>query len=335
MREQPIIADDLLRSVLQDQYDLVSLTLEFLPVGLDYQAAVYRVESTQRGVYLLKITGRSLYEPRYRIPRYLNDQGIAAVVAPLPTRSGDLWVRLADWTAVLYPWIDGDSSLTGMTNEQWRRLGGIIRQIHQVSIPAELVTSLRTETFDAAAYIQWIQTFEKRHLHMWPGESVSQRALRVDWLTHQATIHAAGDILVKLASVLQKQAGSYVCCHADLHPANLIRDACGQVFVIDWDDVMLAPRERDFIFLRETGAEAFWEGYGYPHVDWVALAYYRWERVVQDVIACAEDMFFKDNPGEETRAAIASLFHEILLGKSSTLHDAHAATAHLPEDLRW
>jgi hypothetical protein len=27
----------------------------------------------------------------------------------------------------------------------------------------------------------------------------------------------------------------------DLHPRNLIRDHAGKVFVIDWDEVMLAP----------------------------------------------------------------------------------------------
>jgi hypothetical protein len=36
--------------------------------------------------------------------------------------------------------------------------------------------------------------------------------------------------LEKLAGVLQKQSGPYVFCHADLHPANLIRDSNGHVF---------------------------------------------------------------------------------------------------------
>ena len=105
------------------------------------------------------------------------------------------------------------------------------------------------------------------------------------------------------------------------------------MFVIDWDDVMLAPKERDFIFVRESAADAFWEGYGQPQVDWIALTYYRWERVVQDVIACADDMFFKDDLGEETRADIAELFHEILQGNTSTINDVYAAAVHLPADL--
>jgi spectinomycin phosphotransferase len=102
---------------------------------------------------------------------------------------------------------------------------------------------------------------------------------------------------------------------------------------IDWDDVMLAPKERDFIFIREREADAFWEGYRQPQVDWIALTYYRWERTVQDIIACADDMFFKGDLGEESRADIAELFHEILLGNTSTIHDVYSAAAHLPADL--
>ncbi len=333
MREKPDIPDELLRATLQDQYDLVPVTLEFLPVGLDYHAGVYRVVSEQSTAYLLKVTSRPLYEARYTVPRYLHDQGITSVVAPLPTRSGGLWAKLGDWTAIVYPFIDGDSSFTGMTHEQWRELGSIFKHIHQVIVPAEWFESLRKETFDAAEYARWIHAFEAQHFLSPHGGSVSQRAFRADWLAHQATIHTAVSSLEKLAGVLQKRSGPYVFCHADLHPANLIRDSDGHVFVIDWDDVMLAPKERDFIFVREAGAEAFWQGYGQPQVDWIALTYYRWERVVQDVIACAEDMFFKDDLGEETRADIAGLFREILLGNTSTINDVSAAAAHLPADL--
>src|SRR5579859_6031209 len=137
MREKPAIADEFLRAILQDQYVLIPVTLEFLPVGLDYHAGVYRVVSEQGTVYLLKVTSRPLYEPRYLIPRYLNDQGIPSVVAPLPTKNHDLWAWVGVWTVIMYPFIDGDTSLTGMTDEHWRKLGTIFKQIHQVIVPAE------------------------------------------------------------------------------------------------------------------------------------------------------------------------------------------------------
>src|SRR6266567_1675676 len=113
MREQPSIPEDHLRACLQDQYDLYPVALEFLPRGRDYSAGVYRVVSEQGTAYLLKVTSRSLYEPSCLVPHYLKDQGITSVVAPVPTKSYALWTKLVDWIVIVYPFIEGDTSLTG------------------------------------------------------------------------------------------------------------------------------------------------------------------------------------------------------------------------------
>jgi spectinomycin phosphotransferase len=329
MRKPPSITEEQLRACFQNQYDLNPVTLEFLPLGLDYNAGVYRVVSEQGTAYLLKVTSRPLYEPRCLVPRYLNEQGITSVVAPVPTRSGALWTRVEEWTVIVYPFIDGDTRWTGMANEQWKEVGTIFQQIHQVMLPPEGFESLRKETFDPTEYARWVRTFEAQHLHSRHDGSGSSRALRADWVAHQSTIHTGVSSLEQLAGVLQRRAGPYVICHADLHAANLIRDPLGHVFVIDWDEVMLAPKERDFIFVREPRAAAFWEGYGQTEIDWVALTYYLWERVVQDLIQCTQDVCFRDDLGEETRVDIAQLFHEILAEDQGTIYAAYAAAAHL------
>jgi spectinomycin phosphotransferase len=329
MREQPGIPDERLRACLQDQYDLPPVTLEFLPVGHDYNAGVYRAVSEQGTAYLLKVTSRPLYEPRCLIPRYLNDQGITSVVAPIPTRSGALWTVLSDWTVIVYPFIEGDTSWTGMTNEQWKEVGTVFKRIHQVMLPPVGFESLLKETFDPTEYARWVRTFETQHLHSRHDGSDSWRALRASWVAHQSMIHKAVTSLEKLAEVLQSRTLPYVICHADLHPANLLRDQHGHVFVIDWDEVMLAPKERDFIFIREPPADAFWEGYGGIEIDWTALTYYLWERVVQEVIACAGDVYFRDDLAEESKADLVQLFDDTLAEEGSTLTATYAAAAHL------
>jgi spectinomycin phosphotransferase len=105
------------------------------------------------------------------------------------------------------------------------------------------------------------------------------------------------------------------------------------VFVIDWDEVMPAPKERDFIFLREPQADAFWEGYGQRAIDWPALTYYRWERVVQDLIEYAGDVCFRDDLAEETKADLARRFDRCLAEDGDHISAAYAAAAHLPRDL--
>src|SRR5713226_5309399 len=223
MREPPRIAEERLRACLQDQYDLSLVTLVFLPLGHDYNAGVYRAVSEQGRAYALKVTTRPLYEPRCLVPRYLSDQGIASVVAPIPTRSSASWARLSDWTVIVYPWISGESSLTGMTDEQWKQVGTIFQRIHQVMLPPSGFASLRKETFDPTEYVRWVRAFETQHGQT-QGRGASERALRSSWVAHQSTIHTVVTSLEKLAAVLQSRSLPSVICHGDLHARNLIRN---------------------------------------------------------------------------------------------------------------
>jgi spectinomycin phosphotransferase len=337
MREPPNIAEERLRACLREHYGLPAVTLEFLPRGRDYNAGVYWVVSEQGAAYLLKVTSRPLPAPSFLVPRALHDQGITAVVAPVPTRGNALWARLAEWTVIVYPWISGDSSLTGMTPALWRETGAIFKRIHQAQLPPDVRSLLRAETFDPSEYSQWERTFGAQHLRARDGrdgrdgESGAVRALRAAWAAHQPTIHAVAASLETLAAALQLRPLPYVICHADLHPANLLRDTAGRVFVIDWDEVMLAPKERDFIFVREPQAAAFWDGYGQEAIDWVALTYFRWERVMQDLIEDAR-LVFRDDLGEDTRADAARAF-ATSFAPGNNAAAAYAAAAHLPGDL--
>jgi spectinomycin phosphotransferase len=64
----------------------------------------------------------------------------------------------------------------------------------------------------------------------------------------------------------------------------------------------------------------------------MTLTYYRYERVVQDLIACAQNVFLRDDLGEETKAGAVQLFHEIL-AEGGEVDATYAAAAHLPSDL--
>jgi spectinomycin phosphotransferase len=333
--EPPNISVDVLHTCLRERYGLVVVALEFLPRGYDYRAGVYRVVSEQGTVYLLKVTSRPLYEPSCLVPRYLRDRGIAAVVAPLPTTSGSLWIQLAEWTVMVYPFLDGDTRLAGMTDDQWKEAGIVFQQIHRVQLPPTGFPSLRKETFDPTEYLRWVRAFETKHPQAQYVESGSARALRDSWVAHQATIHRAVTSLEQLAAALQERTLPYVIAHADLHPANLLRDPAGHVHVLDWDEVMLAPKERDFIFIREPQARAFWEGYGSrasEEIDWIALTYFRWERVIQDLIEEAQQVLVRDDVGEDTKATAAQRF-ATAFAAGNNVDAAYAAAAHLPRDL--
>jgi len=336
MREAPRIAEERLRTCLREQYGLQPVIVAYLPLGKDYQAGVFQVVDAQGTAYLLKATTRPLYEPSCVIPHHLNNCGVEAVVAPIYTRNQSLWTTISEggveWTVLVYPWIEGTSGWAGMTEALWRAVGAIFQRIHATPFsPAWLDgnAAIRQESFDPTVYIQWIHTFEAQHLDAPAGDSPSARSVRSLWAEHRSVIQTVASSLESLGATLRAQCLPVVICHADLHAANLIRDAAARVFVIDWDEVMLAPKERDFIFIREPDANGFWEGYGQRDINWTALTYYLWERTVQDLIECAKDVCLRDDLGEETKAEIAELFRIILTEPESSLGAAYAAASHL------
>ncbi|HEX6816836.1 MAG TPA: aminoglycoside phosphotransferase family protein, partial [Ktedonobacterales bacterium] len=230
-----------------------------------------------------------------------------------------------------------------LTDAQWKALGMILRKIHQASLPPGSIPSLRQETFDTAAYSRQIREFDA-HFDRHPANADSgnqvELTLCVRWMEHQPTIHTLLAAMETLAAVLRRRSEPHVICHADLHPGNIIRDYTGHVHLIDWDDVMLAPKERDFLFVADPpeesaagdGAPPFFQGYGPAEIDWVALTYYRCERVVQDLLECAQEVVFRDDLGEEAKADAVQLFGEVL-APGGMVEAAWAAAAHLPSDL--
>lgn len=355
VRQKPNIPEGHLYACLQAQYAISAVSVEFLPLGLDTRAGVYRVVSKEGNTYLLKVKSGLLYKPSWMVPDYLRDQSIAAVVAPLATKRKTLWTAVAplltkrktlwtqvgDWTVTVYPFIDGETGWNlPMTDEQWYHVGATLNQIHRVRLPPEILESVRKETFDPTAYTRWVQAFETYQARS-TARSQVVLSLHSAWKAHQATIHRAMTSLEKLAGALQQQAELQVICHGDLHPGNMIRSHANQVFLIDWDDVRLALKERDFLFVWKAPADGspphdiapFFEGYGQPEIDWVALTYYRWERVIQNLIVCAEDACFRGDLEEATKAVAVELFRE-LFAAGAEVDSAFAAETHLPSELR-
>ena len=96
----------------------------------------------------------------------------------------------------------------------------------------------------------------------------------------------------ELGGVLRDQQLDFVLCHADLHAGNVLIDQKNQLYIIDWDTLLFAPKERDLMFIgagiggawnRQEEEELFYKGYGVTSVNHTALNYYRYERIVEDI----------------------------------------------------
>jgi spectinomycin phosphotransferase len=293
MYEPPVdLPEAALEAGLRVHYGLDVAAVTMLSLGQDTAAWVYRVLTATDAAYFLKVRRSVSNAPSLVVPRYLHDQGVAQVVAPLLTTRGALWADVAGYALTLYPFVAGTTGMAqGMTPAQWHAYGAILRQIHSTPLSPEVAHLLRQETFvpAEAALVRDLDTqIGGRTL----TDPVAQELAPL-WQERRDVIHR----LVARAEVLGQQVAqrppANVLCHADIHTNNVLLDAGGGVWIVDWDDTLLAPRERDLMFVVGGGLnrtlvgpreeEVVLQGYGATRLDHRALTYYRYARAVSDL----------------------------------------------------
>jgi len=101
MIEKPNITDEKIIVSLSENYSIQVHDIEFLPIGNDPSAFAYRVEAKDGEWYFLKLK-KDLSNPAgLFVPRFLKDNGIEQVIAPLPTTSQELWVNADEFALIL------------------------------------------------------------------------------------------------------------------------------------------------------------------------------------------------------------------------------------------
>ncbi len=281
---------------LQEAYGVAAASFQALEGGADYDARVFRAATRNGGpAYLLKVrrvtretaaTGASL-----AVPYFLHARGIRQVLAAIPTRRGDLSCALHGYQLILYPFLTGHIAMeVGLTAEQWTELGIMLRATQSVRLPEQFARLMERESYSpryrqqAAGYLRHALAGE---YDRGPGRGLAEvlRSRRdgIEYMIRRAE---------ELAKPLQENPRPFVVCHADLHKWNILVTEEGELVVIDWDSLKLAPKECDLMFIGgniggDCGYAAeeanFYRGYGDASVDRVALAYYRYERIVTDI----------------------------------------------------
>jgi spectinomycin phosphotransferase len=120
----------------------------------------------------------------------------------------------------------------------------------------------------------------------------------------------------QLALALEAKLLEFVLCHTDIHGGNILIRTDGQLpilYIVDWDNPILAPKERDLMFVsggiddiwKTKREEArFYEGYGKTEIDLQALAYYRYERVIEDLAVIAEQLLLSNEGGADRERSL-------------------------------
>ena len=316
MREPPIdLTDDQLAAKVAADYGLPITALTFLPLGHDSAAWVYKATATDTD-WFVKVRKAVTNEAALVVPHYIAEHGVSRVVAPIVTLDGALSTTAGSYAVIVYPYVSDQTGFEhGMSDRQWIEYGSVLRQVHDTAVSLSLSDLMRRESFepDGAESVRALDALIAGR----EFDDAGPAAIAGFWRERRATITLllarAGD----LGQRLREAKPPIVLCHADIHTNNVLVKGDEHIWITDWDETMLAPRERDLMFViggigpgfvTNDAERLFFKGYGTVDIDQVALAYYRYAWALSDIGSYGEQVFRRRDLGALDRQEAVDRF---------------------------
>ncbi len=312
MLTKPNLTDETIATHLYNAYELDAKEISFLPLGADFNTAVYRITTSTQRDYFLKLRSGEFLEASVSVPKYLADLGIKQVIPPITTKPGQLYSGLGSFKAILYPYVEGCNGVeTKLSEDQWAQFGAAIKKLHATDISATIAKDVPKETF-SSKWRETVKAFLVRIENEFFEEPVVEK-LAAFLKSKSNEILKMIEQAEELALRLQESKPEYVLCHADMHGWNLIVDKEESLYIVDWDTLIFAPKERDLMFIGagiwNSGYRAteevslFYHGYGQAKINQKILCYYRFERIIQDIGEYCKHIFLSnENDAAKTQS---------------------------------
>lgn len=285
------------RELLGEHYALDVRELVPVDAGADRAASLWRACGHDGREYAVKWTAGG--SPAGSVlSSALATACPGAAPTPVRTRTGALWADAGGRRLSVVEWVAGRSAVDVDPEEgHWVAYGRLLAALHDLPVDGELRRWLPREDF-APSY--WVDVFDGVDARLTRAAGSTEddclTRLRAVWRQRRAELRVVRDGTLREGERFASRADDLnaVPCHADPHPGNLVVTGADTVALIDFDDAVLAPPERDLMFVLGGGVfaerlvtqrqqEAFLRGYGPHAVDERLLAYYRGLRVLEDV----------------------------------------------------
>jgi hypothetical protein len=150
-----------------------------------------------------------------------------------------------------------------------------------------------------------------------PGyEDTLRRLDAARTLPHAAPIFAHHEAATRLGESLR--GCQLVLTHGDPNGANWLIDDGGKLWLCDWSDLGLGPRERDLFSFSDFGFAHVLRGYGPYTPDPAILRYYSMRWVLQEICDYGSRLLAPGLPTEEEAHACAEFDRYLAIAASVT-----------------
>lgn len=304
--------------MVAEHYELEGLELTAVDGGADLAASLWKAVDAQGRRFAVKWS-TSGSPAGTVLPAALDAAHPGSSPAPVPARDGSLWTDIGGARLSVTEWIDGTSGFDALLDERgWRAFGRLLAALHTLPVEGGVRAVLPREGFDPS---RWADQFEQvdAELDAVPSEKKARRLAEL-WYPHRAELREVQQHTRSLAERLRSRGDlpRYVPCHGDPHLGNLVLTDGGHLALLDFDDAVLAPPERDLMFVLGGGVLAdlapsdeqqrwFMESYGTHEVDADLLVYYRGLRLLEDTSELAAIVLAPSSTEDDRDEALGHL----------------------------
>lgn len=322
----PVIEGDALVEWVRADFGVSLTSTSQVFGGQDSEAVVMHAATVDGAAVAVKVS-RSVGIGGLLVSAHLAGQIPSGVPTPLQARSGQPYSIVSGRRLSLTPWISGRRAFgTGMEPHQWRSFGALLSRVHAAQVPLRVANRLPVEDYrtPAAAIVRTLDTNirgQEARRFARADETPLTGALIRDWLGAADSLAVILEHVDDLGEELRAGSAATVVCHSDAHIANVLLDDHDEVWLLDWDEVVRAPRERDLMFViggvladaPVTGEEQRWffDGYGPAEIDPIRVAYYRCSWALQDVADYAARVLERSG-GPSAAGQALTLFRDVV-----------------------
>jgi len=293
-----VLSDQRIIDCLNTDYGIKVARLIFLPIGADMNASVYKAEADNQSSYFIKLKHGHHHDISATTIALLHDAGIQQIIPPIKNTRGQPIQHVDDFTLIVSPFIEGQDGFSrDLTDDQWVTLGKVMRQIHEIDVPPSIQRKIRREDYSP----KWREAVRSLYADIESNPSTDEISSKfiAFMKDHAAVIHRLVNRAEQLGKQIQDQSPDFVLCHSDIHGGNVLIDGNYIIYMVDWDDPIMAPKERDLMFIGGGVANVwnkpyeenyFYQGYGNIEINMAILAYYRHERIVEDIALIGQQL---------------------------------------------
>ncbi len=225
--------------------------------------------------------------------------GLPEVPRPLPSLSGALHKPLGSDVVVVFEHVDAPRA--DSTTLDQARIGDLIGRLHQ-----QPRAPLAQESFDWPFDARWRSVLNRAQTK--PPTDDQSEALQHFLREHDAALRVAWRSFEQVTARCRAAYFEMVLTHGDWR-FNLLHGADDAIHLVDWDELLLAPPERDTWFA--TDDPDFLRGYrtvrGSYQPNELATAYYVHGRYFEDLMGMLAAVVEHDDPAGVRSSAVARL----------------------------